>query len=342
MTLYVLPIEHMDMRFSIQWEEWFKTIFCADGVNYVWVLPEDCDIAPIVPPDYGFFNPSASMQFKAACLARLLKCNIKHGDAVLALDGEYPGLEALEYVRRMSGADFKIFSIWHAGTYDQHDQTAKCGLTRIGAKLEEVLFDICDGVFVATHFHKNLIKKNRIVNAERIHVTGLPVDAAMLQGVSSGVGPHRQGIVFAGRLTDEKGYDIVKRLIKSVGGEWTITHDIHLPKRDYYTLLGQSRIIVVPSRQETFGYAAIEAISAGCMPVILAGTCCNEYVSPVFLCKGEQECEDLIRVLQTDAGYNMHKSALQWSCDKIAAQYDYFNVIRRMLAIIKNSGGNIK
>ncbi|OPZ49141.1 MAG: Glycosyl transferases group 1 [Bacteroidetes bacterium ADurb.BinA104] len=342
MTLYILPIEPMDMRFSIQWEEWFKTVFRGDEIDYQWITPDDWRDRRVEPTPGGFFKPADSMQFKAACIAKLLTYNLKHWDAVLALDGEYPGLEALEYVRMMAGVNFKIFSIWHAGTYDRHDQTAKCGLTRIGTRLEEVLFDICDSVFVATDFHKNLIKQNRIVNAERIHVTGLPVDAAMLQGVSSGVGPHRQGIVFAGRLTEEKGYDIVKRLIKSTKGNWVITHEKNMPKDDYYKLLGESRIIVVPSRQETFGYAAIEAISAGCMPVILAGTCCREYVPPPFICADEDTMTEFIKVLQSDFGYEMHKDALRWCQEKIAAEYDYFNVIRRMLAIIKNSGGNIK
>jgi len=342
MTLYILPIEPMDMRFSIQWEEWFKTVFRGDEIDYQWITPDDWRDRRVEPTPGGFFNPSASMQFKAACIAKLLTYNLKHWDAVLALDGEYPGLEALEYVRMMAGVNFKIFSIWHAGTYDRHDQTTKRGLTRIGARLEEVLFDICDSVFVATDFHKRLICTNRMVDAERIHVTGLPIDAVRLQRFSAGIDTARQGIVFAGRLTEEKGYDIVKRMIKSTKGNWVITHEKNMPKDDYYKLLGESRIIVVPSRQETFGYAAIEAISAGCMPVILAGTCCREYVPPPFICENEEAMAELIKVLQSDHGYEMHKDALRWCQEKIAAEYDYFNVIRRMLAIIKNSGGNIK
>jgi glycosyltransferase involved in cell wall biosynthesis len=342
MTLYILPIEPMDMRFSIQWEEWFKTVFRCDEIDYRWITPDDWRDRTVEPTPGGFFNPSASMQFKAACIAKLLTYNIKHWDAVLALDGEYPGLEALEYVRKMSGVNFKIFSIWHAGTYDQHDQTAKRGLTRVGARLEEVLFDICDGVFVATDFHKRLICTNRMVEAERIHVTGLPVDALRLQRFSTGIDTARQGIVFAGRLTEEKGYDIVKRLIQTVNGEWLITHETDLQKDDYYKLLGESRIIVVPSRQETFGYAAIEAISAGCMPVILAGTCCREYVPPPFICENEEAMAELIKVLQSDHGYEMYEEVLRWSQEKIAAEYGFYTVIRKMLNIIKNLGGKIK
>jgi len=296
MTLYYLPLEPLENRYTKDWFWQFDVVFRKHNIDFVKLAP---DIPNAKTDGKNFLDWNRTFQYKFEQMKMLFQYDLKDGDIIFVADGEFPGLESLEYYRKMSGKKFRIYSIWHAGTYDQWDLTYTRNLTRIGAQLEPVLFDICDKVFVATTFHKDLIISKRMVNPGKVYVTGLPVDLDNLKELR---GTKKDNdIVFGGRLSYEKGLDIVKELKeRNPSTSVVIAQDNPRTREEWLNLLSRSQILISPSRQETFGYCTMEAIGVGTLPVTSKGLAFSDYIPNVLQYKLEDFIAGVMYHLETD------------------------------------------
>lgn len=324
MTIYYLPLEPIDKRYTKQWYDWFREVFEMEGVNYKYIDGEK------VEQNVGskfFLDMKNTFVWKFEQLKRLFREDIEDGDVIFVPDGEYPGLEALMYFKKFYNVDFGIATIWHAATYDHWDLTYQVGLERIGAKLEEVWFDISDVVFVATNYHKKIICERRMVSKNKIKVTGLPVDVEGLQKYKS---EERDiDIVFTGRLSYEKGIDVVEKIRKwanEKGYKMILTQEHNFSKEEYYRILGRSKVIVAPSRQETFGYGVVEAMAMDVVPVVPNGLSFTDYVPEIWRYNNEEEMFERIEKGIENAG--------ELNFKKYVEKYQYQKVINRMLDLI--------
>lgn len=130
MKVYYFPLEPMETRYTADWWHMFDEVFTNNDIEFIKLAPP----SPIVRTDgSNFLDWGHSMRYKAQQLQMFFqqRKNIKKDDWVFFADGEFPGIEMLEYYKKIEGKQFKIATIWHAGCYD--DQTEV--LTDSGFKL---------------------------------------------------------------------------------------------------------------------------------------------------------------------------------------------------------------
>jgi glycosyltransferase involved in cell wall biosynthesis len=312
--LYYLPLEPLENRYTIDWWWQFDKIFKKHRVKYVKI---DGDVKTESTDGVNFLDWNTTFQYKFNQLSKLFSYDLKDDDWIFVADGEFPGLEALEYYRKMTKKKFKIASIWHAGTYDINDMTFKNGLEKIGKPMEEVLFDICDKIFVATNYHKKLISDNRMVDKDKIIVTGLPIDYYGLRKYKNDL---KHGIIFTGRLAPEKGLDIINELEnKALHIHKAIQFNYN--KKTYLNRLGMSKIVIAPSKQETFGYGVVEGMAMDCYPIVPNGLSFIDYVPREYRYDDKPNLS-FISDLMIKKSINL---------GKYVKKYDYNIVIKNML-----------
>jgi len=265
-----VPIESLEERYSAQWNFWFPKEFTKHNVDFVTVegdrLREDISVG-------SFLDVIDTNYYKALQLAKLCSMiyrnEIKDGDVIFFHDLWFPGIEMLQYMRQGLGIDFKIVGILHAGTWDENDFLSRKGMSCWAEFIENGWFRFIDKVFVATEYHKNLLLSKRIVNANQIVVTGLPIypDEFVRDTMKENI------VVFPHRLDPEKQphlFDRFKSKFESYYPNWSfvMSKDVCKSKSDYYDLLNRAKISVSFAKQETFGIAMLESLFCGCVPVV--------------------------------------------------------------------------
>lgn len=243
----------------------------STGKEYVKVMPWRSDSPP--PPEGQFLNAPFTSKFKALQLAKISsmyeKGLIEDGDTFFFSDIWFPGIESIAYMNYFTKTDAKITGIIHAGSFTDTDFVRD--MERWAKNFEDIIFDIADTVFCASEFIKADIVKKRMIDPNKLIVTGLPVDHV---GLTPYVGVDKENIViFNGRLCDEKQpwlFDELSRQLLDcdIGVECIRTQDLNLNRTEYYELLAKSKVVVSYALQENFGFGIAEAAYLGCTPIV--------------------------------------------------------------------------
>jgi glycosyltransferase involved in cell wall biosynthesis len=267
--IFNVPIEPLDMRYSIQWNKWFENEFAHNLLSFTTVTGETLTDKITTG---SFLDVCGTNYYKASQLkwiAHWFHYNyVKDGDVFFFQDLWFPGIEMLAYMRDGLKKDIKIVGCLHDGSYDRNDFTYKMGMYKWAGQIENGWFKLIDKIFVATNFHKSELIESRIVDQNKIIVTGFPLYWEDLPQVEK-----ENIIVFPHRLVEEKNpqiFDQLKMDLQKDFPDWQFikTHELNLSKKDYYNLLNRSKIVVSFADQEYWGIGIQEALFAGCIPII--------------------------------------------------------------------------
>ena len=276
MRVINVPIEPYEIRYTAQWRRWWPKAFRELGQSAVFITPtrlrdhiEEGSVLDAIGTNY----------YKARQMAVLMSLiasgDVQDGDVIFFHDLWFPGLEALQYVRDITGRKFKIVGILHAGTWDKEDFTARAGMGRWASMLEESWLELVDEVYLGSEFHRQLILKNTSADPDKLITTGLPFERDELWESCQPVWDTKRcnRVVFPHRLDREKKpewFDDLKAELGPMfpGWEFVKTMEVCETKQEFYHLLATSKIAVSMPGQETFGYAMMEAVAAGCRPVV--------------------------------------------------------------------------
>lgn len=269
--LIMLPIEPLDMRYSIQWKYWFHDAVIEEEDRFDLIIIDPIPLSSEIETG-AFLDVCGTNYYKARQIQEISKMlfnkEINDGDVFFFHDAWFPGVEALAYMRDGLKLDFKITGCLHAGTYDPTDFISKMGMGVWGESLENSWFKIYDKLFVATEYHKSLIQSKRFVNKDLIDVTGFPLYMPTHETQEK-----EKIVVFPHRLTPDKQpdqFDALAAILKNEHPDWQFikTQDIKRSKQEYYDLLGKSAIAVSFAKHENFGIAMIESVLLSCLPVV--------------------------------------------------------------------------
>ena len=285
-NLFVVPIEPIEERYSTQWLKWFKKeLEQADvfkSVIYVDPKPISEEIS-----NGEFLDVTGTNYYKASQLQILMTYlhtgAIQKGDIIFFLDYWFPGVEMLAYVRDGMNLGFKIAGCLHAGTWDPEDFLSHKGMERWARNVEQSWLDIADLIFVATDFHRHLIRSARDVTPGKIKVTGFPLYEETINPNGYHPGDQRKTltVVFPHRLAPEKDpelFDALKQEWRRESNQGNFpnvksfkfikTKDNYQGKANYYDILKSSIFAISFAKQETWGIAMQEAVLCGCIPIV--------------------------------------------------------------------------
>jgi len=317
MRIINLPLEPIDKRYTQQFYHWFREVFSKE--KSIEVLGEKIQSKL---ENKFFLDPKQTFIWKSSQMLNLWrKINFQKDDIVFVPDMEYPGIEQLIYYKYFKDKKFKIAGYWHAATYDPYDFTRLRGMEFFGKHFEKGWFAMSDLIFVATKFHKRMIVKTRKVPSNKIKVVGFPIDWNGMKRYL--VSKKDDTILFTGRKVPEKGYDIVKKISRKYNIISTL--DLDLKKQDYYKLLGKSKAVFAPSRQETFGIGVVEGLTLNCVPIVPNKLSFKEIVPKKYRYNRETQIPYMIdKALESKDRFR-----------HLTKKYEYHKVIGSMISLMK-------
>jgi hypothetical protein len=270
--LIYVPLEHIDGRYTVHMDRDIETYLQKHNINYVKVIPT---YETPALPEGQFLNAAFTSKFKAQQLAEIASMyergEVADDDQFFFSDIWFPGIESLAYMNYFTKKKPRITGFVHAGSFTDTDFVRD--MERWAKNFEDIIFDISDELYVASNFIRNDIIKKRIVDPEKIKVTGLPLDYVGLDAYKD-TEPKCDIVIFNGRLCDEKQpwlFDELKSQVQArLGNHVTFikTQSMNASKEGYYQLLAGSKVVVSYALQENFGFGIAEAAYLGCQPVL--------------------------------------------------------------------------
>jgi glycosyltransferase involved in cell wall biosynthesis len=290
MTIFLMPMEPLEQRYSSQWLQYFQNVFTSSNIPYEIILGKTSNYNL---QSKFFLDPIGTNIWKLTQLVNLLENfdKVKSGDTIFFTDLWNPGLEVLPYIKALINKDIKISGYLHAGTYDPWDLTTQTGMASWAKGLEESWFQVCDKIFVATQFHKDLLMSTRTIPNDNVKVVGFPMD---IQHLTSEYGNNTKEpyLVFTGRKSIEKGYQKVLKL--QANNNIIVSLDKYRTKDEYYNLLSKASGVIAPSEQETFGIGVVEGMCCGCIPIVPDRLSFKETVPYLYRYINENKIQDYI------------------------------------------------
>lgn len=267
------PIEQLEERYSAQWFRWFIESFGRMQIKPIVV--GDCNLRQIKTGQ--FLDVYDTCLYKASQMSQILH-HVANGfdGTIFFMDGWFPGIEHLAYMRNNAGAKIKLVCILHAGTWDDQDFLSQNGCRAWARHCERGWLEIYDRIIVATEYHANLIRSGcspRFVD-DKIVVAPFPVYRSEELAFNA---DREDLVVFPHRLAPEKrpeDFLLLERSYREYFGEKQTAHvrfvrtkDVCKDKTDYYKLMSRAKVAFSAATQETFGIAMLEAVAMGCTPI---------------------------------------------------------------------------
>lgn len=283
--IYYIPLEHIDNRYTTHLDRDILHYLTENKKDFKRIYPH-IESKDIEIKKGSFLDAPTTIEFKSMQLAEIARFFnydlIKDGDEFFFSDIWFPGIESLAYLKYFCKKDIKLKGILHAGSFTDTDFVRD--MERWAKNFEDIIFDIFDEIYVASEFIKNDVIKKRIVNPEKIKVTPFQLDYEVTHHIKT---DKEFNVIFNGRNVDEKQPWLLRELETECRKQFGVlnlknvnfinTQKLNLTKKEYYDLIGKSKVVVSFALQENFGFGINECVLAGCTPVVP-----NRLVYPEF------------------------------------------------------------
>ena len=266
MLIYA-PLEHLDQRYT--------THLDRDIINYLnknkkiyhyldpKVINKGISNGSFLDSDNTIYRQFTQFNEFISLLLKRKKFSMGKDYTLFTTDLWNFSLLAVPYLNYFSGYNIKIKGVLHAGSFTDTDFVRD--MERVYKGFEEILFDITDTIYVASNFIKNDVIKKRIVDPNKIVVSGLPIDE---KGLNLPKVDKEDIVIFNGRNVDEKQPYLFEIMKEKLPYKFINTQQKNYTKEEYYNLLNKSKVVVSFALQENFGYGIQEAVKLGCVPVL--------------------------------------------------------------------------
>lgn len=243
----------------------------------------------------GSFAPLLNaIDFEMYQIHEYMNMELRKGDTLLLLDISYPGFFSNVLHHKRPDHRFAFCHATSRNAYDYFKETriAKWAQERGSARL-------FDKVFVASEYHKKKLGWENVVNLK-----ALPNPPKELYTVSSqpGILARPFDIISVARdsvqkRTEALEHRVLAELQRRLGREVRV----HYPKArnwgQYYAALKEASILLVTSKEETYGYQIVDAVLSGCFPLTPKAFSYPELLSAQHLYSDEKELVDKLEKL---------------------------------------------
>lgn len=215
-TLYILPIEPLEERYTAEWYKHLPKIFERE-TDYNVVQIDGTPTTTSIETG-TFLDINSTIHYKCGQMqfvSELFRQNkVKTGDVFFISDLEFWGIESLRMLSQINKVPIRIYGFLHAASYTVEDAFAVAAPYQKYTELGWLA--AVDGVFVGTDYHRNAIIDRRIKPlisdegecrelSKKIIVTGNPI---FLDAYTARLNPSRverkNKIVITNRFDAEK------------------------------------------------------------------------------------------------------------------------------------------
>jgi len=201
--------------------------------------------------DIEMFSPiDKAIDFETAQINEYMNLTLKDDDILFLADISFPGF--------FTGALYhkkpkRCFAFCHATSKNDLDYFAPVYYSKF--TVEEAHAQMFNTIFIGSHYHGTKLHWPNSV------VTRLPYPPMIYAS-----GEKKYDIVSVSRPTPQKVDSDIETLVE-IEFKTQIVRKEHDTWLKYYTFLNQSKVLLITSKEETFGYQVIDAILAGCIPL---------------------------------------------------------------------------
>lgn len=253
---------------KIQFQKYFDVILL--GENYIHSYP----ISSF--KDFSIFDKA--IEFEQCQISEFLKLKIYNDDILFLSDISFPGLfTSVLYHKSVKNC----FAFCHATSRNNYDYF--CQYRNSKWLVEKGYSKLFKKVFVATEYHKNKL------GWKNIEVIGVPKPSfntpVNYNKIHNTISVSRDNIQKRNKTIENliNEFESIKRI--SEYDNWI----------DYYQFIADSKILLITSKEETFGYSVLDAVMNNCIPLAPNNFSFPELLPKDYLYNSTNELISLIK-----------------------------------------------
>jgi len=335
-TIYIIPIEPIDQRYTKQWYDNIPQVLLQEISNreldYKVMTIDGEDFAPEQRTEGAFLDFGATNVYKASQTVSVSKLFsnglVKPGDKFLITDAWNFIITPIKYMSDLLDIPVEIHSIWHAGAYDPSDI--------LGYKMskpwpwlqEQSWFMSSDYNYYATNSHKDMFLKNLDIPEKYEHKairSGQPHELIVEPLLQRQNSERFNTVMWPHRYNADKQPEIAEDMASAF--DMIITQKMDLDKNAYYDLMATSKVIFSCALHENLGISVMEAVLTGAIPILPDRCSYAEMYLPEFKYPSEWT--------ESFDSYEQHKDKLNaFVQDKIDNYDNYKNMVKQQQQIL--------
>lgn len=263
-TVWIVPIEPIDQRYTKQWYENIPTDLTARGIicKTIEGVSATNDTTSGAFLNFAFTNAYKASQVEN--IANLFSTGaIKPNDKFLVTDAWNFAITAIRYMSDLLEVPVEIHGVWHAGNYDPSDILGMKMTGEWAKHTERGWYYACDYNYFATDFHKKMFLDNlHITNSDKAVRSGQPHSRIITPLSKYIAAPKTDMVVWPHRYNADKQPEIAEQL------NVRITQKENLSKDEYYHVLGSAKAVFSCALHENLGISMMEGCLAGAIPIV--------------------------------------------------------------------------
>lgn len=253
MRLIFVPQYPTPMRYSEWWFSEFPKEFRKAGFEVITLGDDYIDLLNSNSRgDLKMFSPiSRAIHFENAQIAEYMEMDFNHDDILFIADLSFPGFFTNVLFHKKPK---KVFSFCHATSLNHLDYFAKDRSQKF--PIETAHAELCDKVFVGSHYHKEKLGWN---NTSVVYLPYPPFKPE--------TGTYKSfNIVSASRPTEQK-VDLMAEDFVEKRFACKINRLEPKSWEQYFTFLNHAKVLLITSKEDTFGYQIADAVLNNCIPI---------------------------------------------------------------------------
>ena len=290
-TIYIIPIEPIDQRYTKQWYDNIPVVLeqqiAERNLDYQVVTIDGEDFKPDVRTEGAFLDFGATNVYKSTQTTAVSKLfsngKVKAGDKFLITDAWNFIITPIKYMSDLLDIPVEIHSIWHAGAYDPSDILGYKMQPDWPNHVEKSWYYSSDYNYYATNFHKDMFLRNLNIpqgNYNKAIRSGQPHELIVDNLTQYQTTAKTNTVMWPHRYNDDKQPAIAEDLSNDFA--MVITQKMNLDKSEYYAKMGGCKAIFSCALHENLGISVMEAVLTGAIPIVPDRCSYSEMYLPEF------------------------------------------------------------
>jgi len=278
MKLIFVPQYPSRMRY----QEWWFTEFEKEFSKYFKVITLGKGFLRNESKDTysNTFSPiDESIKFELHQIKEYLNLNIQRDDILFLSDLSFPGIFPQVLYHKKPN---RCFCFCHATSKNKYDYFLSNRKSKF--QNETSIHKLFNKIFVATNYHKSKLK-----NWKNVIVTGLPKPKFTSFNLDK-----QYDIISVSRNCIQKRNKRTEKFVEKTFGKILSPENIH-SWIDYYKFISKAKILLITSKEETFGYQILDALLNNCIPLAPNKLCFPELLPTEFLYNNLKDLEIKLR-----------------------------------------------
>ena len=294
-TIFVVPIEPLQQRYSAQWyydvPKILERKITARRLNDWHVKTIDGEEVEDKTTSGAFLDFGATNAYKASQVVKISQLfsngEVQPGDKFLVTDFWNFAVTAIRYMSELLEIPVELHCIAHAGAYDPTDILGMKMNKKWANEQERAWYYASDYMYFGTEFHRKMFLNNLNV-PNSYHRKAIRSGQPSITFAKNCFDQYYENtkredlIVFPHRLNNDKQPEIFRSLMNNLDLKEVVTQDNNFTKDEYYAVLGKSKLVFSCSLHENLGISQMEGVLCGAIPVVPDRASYREIYNPIF------------------------------------------------------------